>query len=74
MSTPRPSSRLLSDILPISAIAFVSLIGGCTAMLTVVASDLPPGAVAAGLERDALLAALKGHALGGQSLVGRYGR
>jgi hypothetical protein len=198
MSTPRPSSRLLSDILPISAIAFVSLIGGCTAMspatgtksstgmevassafsenglipaehaglgdcggknvslpvtwtnlpakaksvavllwdpdgasglgvshwvayniaaergqlksgeaqagadfsmgpnvsgaaayrgmcppvgdrphhytLTVVASDLPPGALAAGLGRDALLAALKGHALGGQSLVGRYGR
>lgn len=40
--------------------------------LTVVASDLPPGALPAGLGRDALLAALKGHALGGQSVVGLY--
>jgi Raf kinase inhibitor-like YbhB/YbcL family protein len=37
--------------------------------LTVVASELPPGALPGGL-----LATLKGHALGGQSLVGRYGR
>lgn len=42
--------------------------------LTVVASELPPGALPPGLARDALLAALKGHALGGQSVVGRYGR
>lgn len=42
--------------------------------LTVVASELPPGALPAGLGRDALLAALKGHALGGQSVVGLYSR
>nr|WP_232080878.1 YbhB/YbcL family Raf kinase inhibitor-like protein [Variovorax sp. SRS16] len=42
--------------------------------LTVVASDLAPGALPAGLTRDALFAALKGHALGGQSVVGLYGR
>ncbi|MGJ7525627.1 YbhB/YbcL family Raf kinase inhibitor-like protein [Variovorax sp. GB1P17] len=42
--------------------------------LTVVASDLAPGALPAGLSRDALLAALKGHALGGQSVVGLYSR
>ncbi len=42
--------------------------------LTVIASDLAPGALPAGLARDALLAALKGHALGGQSVVGLYSR
>lgn len=42
--------------------------------LTVVASDLPPGTLSAGLGRDALLAALKGHALGGQSVIGLYNR
>jgi Raf kinase inhibitor-like YbhB/YbcL family protein len=42
--------------------------------LTVVASDLPPGALPAGLGRDALFAALKGHALHGQSVVGLYSR
>jgi Raf kinase inhibitor-like YbhB/YbcL family protein len=42
--------------------------------LTVVASELPPGALPAGLARDALFAALKGHALGGQSVVGLYNR
>ncbi|MBT2326321.1 YbhB/YbcL family Raf kinase inhibitor-like protein [Variovorax paradoxus] len=42
--------------------------------LTVVASELPPGALPAGLGRDALLGALKGHALGGQSVVGLYSR
>lgn len=42
--------------------------------LTVIASDLAPGALPAGLDRNALLAALKGHALGGQSVIGRYGR
>jgi Raf kinase inhibitor-like YbhB/YbcL family protein len=43
-------------------------------VLTVIASDLAPGALPAGLDRNALLAALKGHAVGGQSVVGRYGR
>jgi Raf kinase inhibitor-like YbhB/YbcL family protein len=43
-------------------------------VLTVVASDLAPGALPAALTRDALLAALKGHALGGQSVVGLYSR
>jgi len=42
--------------------------------LTVVASELPPGALPAGLSRDALYAALKGHVLGGQSVVGLYSR
>ncbi|MDB6001722.1 MAG: YbhB/YbcL family Raf kinase inhibitor-like protein [Rhizobacter sp.] len=42
--------------------------------LTVVASDLSPGELPSGLARDALLAALKGHALGGQSVVGLYSR
>jgi Raf kinase inhibitor-like YbhB/YbcL family protein len=43
-------------------------------VMTVVASDLAPGALPAGLGRDALLGALKGHALGGQSVVGLYSR
>ncbi|MGH8822683.1 MAG: YbhB/YbcL family Raf kinase inhibitor-like protein [Rhodoferax sp.] len=43
-------------------------------VLTVIASDLAPVALPVGLDRNALLAALKGHALGGQSVVGRYGR
>lgn len=42
--------------------------------ITVVATDLEPSALPPGLTRDELLAALKGHALGGQSTVGRYGR
>jgi hypothetical protein len=43
-------------------------------ILTVIASDLKPAVLPLGLTRDALLAALKGHALGGMSIVGRYGR
>lgn len=43
-------------------------------VLTVVASDLAPDALPAGLTRDALFAALKGHALGGQSVVGLFSR
>ncbi|KQX22285.1 YbhB/YbcL family Raf kinase inhibitor-like protein [Variovorax sp. Root434] len=43
-------------------------------VLTVIATDLAPGSLPAGLARDALLAALKGHALGGQSVVGLYSR
>ncbi len=43
-------------------------------VMTVVATDFAPGSLPAGLTRDALLAALKGHALGGQSVVGLYSR
>jgi Raf kinase inhibitor-like YbhB/YbcL family protein len=43
-------------------------------IMTVVATDLDPAVLPPGLTREALLAALKGHALGGQSIVGRYGR
>ena len=43
-------------------------------ILSVVATDLEPSALPTGLTRDDLLSALKGHALGGQSVVGRYGR
>jgi hypothetical protein len=43
-------------------------------VMTVIATDLEPSALPPGLTRDALLAALKGHALGAQSIVGRYGR
>jgi Raf kinase inhibitor-like YbhB/YbcL family protein len=43
-------------------------------VMSVIASDLAPMALSPGLTRDALLAALKGHALGGMSIVGRYGR
>jgi Raf kinase inhibitor-like YbhB/YbcL family protein len=43
-------------------------------IMTVIASDLQPSVLPPGLTRDALLAALKGHALGGTSIVGRYGR
>ena len=43
-------------------------------VLTVIATDLEANALPAGLTRDELFAALKGHALGAQSLVGRYGR
>lgn len=43
-------------------------------IFTVVASDLEPNALPPGLSRDELLAALKGHALGGQSTVGYYAR
>ncbi|CAG2152467.1 YbhB/YbcL family Raf kinase inhibitor-like protein [Cupriavidus numazuensis] len=43
-------------------------------IVTVVATDLEPGALPAGLTRDELMTALKGHARGGASVVGRYGR
>ncbi len=43
-------------------------------IVTVVATDLEPGALPAGLTRDELMAALKGHARGSASVVGRYGR
>ncbi len=42
--------------------------------MTVVATDLLPGTLPPGLSRDELQVALKGHALGGMSVVGRYGQ
>ncbi|HAT31115.1 MAG TPA: YbhB/YbcL family Raf kinase inhibitor-like protein [Janthinobacterium sp.] len=43
-------------------------------IFSVIASDLAPGALPPGLNREELLAALKGHALGGQSTLGTYAR
>lgn len=43
-------------------------------VMTVIASDLAPMSLPKGLNRDELLAALKGHTSGGQSVVGRYGQ
>lgn len=43
-------------------------------VLTVIASDLEATALPPMLTRDELFAALKGHALGGQSIVGLYSR
>lgn len=42
-------------------------------VLTVIATDLAPGALPAGLSREELLLRLKGHGLAGQSIVGTYG-
>lgn len=41
--------------------------------LTLIATDLPLGTLPEGLDRSGLLQLLQGHALGAQSLVGRYG-
>ncbi|WP_449432867.1 YbhB/YbcL family Raf kinase inhibitor-like protein [Pseudomonas putida] len=41
--------------------------------LTLIATDLAPGNLAEGLDRQGLMEALQGHALGAQSLVGKYG-
>jgi len=41
--------------------------------LTLIATDIPLGTLPEGLDRDGLLELLQGHALGAQSLVGRYG-
>lgn len=43
-------------------------------VMTVIASDLAPMSLPKGLNRDELLAALKGHTFAGQSVVGRYGQ
>ena len=43
-------------------------------VLTVIALDLPPDALPGGLDRAGLMAAVKGHTLGGMSIVGRYAR
>lgn len=42
-------------------------------VMTLIATDLAPGDLAQGLDRNELLAALKGHALAGQSISGLYG-
>ncbi|WP_112310467.1 YbhB/YbcL family Raf kinase inhibitor-like protein [Pseudogemmobacter bohemicus] len=42
--------------------------------MTVIATDLEPGALPEGLDRAALMEALQGHALAGQSVVGLYGQ
>jgi len=41
--------------------------------LTLIATDLPLGTLPEDLDRNGLLELLQGHALGAQSLVGRYG-
>ena len=43
-------------------------------VFTVVATDLDPGALKPGMTRDEVYAAIKGHALSGQSIVGKYAR
>jgi len=43
-------------------------------VLTVIALDLPPDALPGGLDRAGLMATIKGHTLGGMSIVGRYAR
>jgi len=43
-------------------------------VFTVVATDLEPGALKPGMTRDEVYAAIKGHTLGGASIVGKYAR
>jgi Raf kinase inhibitor-like YbhB/YbcL family protein len=43
-------------------------------VFTLIATDLEPGALKAGLTRDELYTAIRGHAKGGTSIVGRYRR
>ena len=43
-------------------------------VLTVIATDVAPASLAPGMTREELLAALKGHGLVSQSVVGRYAR
>ncbi len=42
--------------------------------ITVMATDIAPGTLKPGLTRDELLAAVRGHALDGATIVGRFGR
>jgi len=42
--------------------------------ITVIATDIAPNTLPAGMTREELMAALKGHALEAQSVVGRFGR
>jgi len=43
-------------------------------VFTVVATDLEPGALKPGMTRDEVYAAIKGHTVAGQSIVGKYAR
>ena len=43
-------------------------------VFTVVATELDPGALKPGMTRDEVYAAIKGHTLGGASVVGKYAR
>ena len=43
-------------------------------VFTVVATDLDPGALKPGMTRDEVYGAIKGHTLGGASIVGKYAR
>lgn len=43
-------------------------------VFTIVATDLEPQALKPGMTRDEVYAAIKGHTLGGTSIVGRYAR
>jgi Raf kinase inhibitor-like YbhB/YbcL family protein len=43
-------------------------------VFTVVATDLDPGALKPAMTRDEVYAAIKGHALGGASVVGKFAR
>jgi Raf kinase inhibitor-like YbhB/YbcL family protein len=43
-------------------------------VFTIVATDLEPTALKPGMTRDEVYAAIKGHALAGASIVGRYAR
>jgi Raf kinase inhibitor-like YbhB/YbcL family protein len=43
-------------------------------VFTVVATDLDPGALKPGMTRDEVYAAIKGHTLGGASVIGKYAR
>jgi len=43
-------------------------------LFTVVATDLEPTALKPGMTRDEVYAAIKGHTLGGMSIVGKYAR
>jgi Raf kinase inhibitor-like YbhB/YbcL family protein len=43
-------------------------------VFTVIATDLDPGALKAGMAKDEVMVAIKGHFLKGGSIVGRYAR
>ena len=43
-------------------------------VITLIATDLPIGALKAGMTRDEVLAAVVGHNVGVSSLIGKYGR
>jgi Raf kinase inhibitor-like YbhB/YbcL family protein len=43
-------------------------------VFTVVATDLEPGALKPGLTRDEVYAAIKGHTVGGTTIIGKYAR